>query len=43
LKARMHRVILNSDGPAQNMMEKAYAAIVDTLARRTDGKLKDRF
>jgi hypothetical protein len=43
LKARMRRVILNADGSAQTLMEEAYAAIIDTLAKRTDGKLKDRF
>lgn len=43
LKARNHRVILNSGGPTQNLMDEAYAAIIDTLAMRTDGKLKGCF
>jgi hypothetical protein len=36
-------VILDASRPPANIMEEAYAAIIDALAQRTDRQLKKRF
>jgi hypothetical protein len=43
VKTRKRYVILDANGPAANVREGAYTAIIDALAERTNRKLKNRF
>ncbi len=43
VKTRKSYVILNADSPAPCVAEEAYAAIIDTLVRRTNSILERRF
>jgi hypothetical protein len=43
VKTRKRCVILDASKSATSVTEEAYAAIIDTLAQRTDRQLKNRF
>jgi hypothetical protein len=43
VKTRKRYVILDASQPADRVTERAYAAIIDTLAKRADKQLKRRF
>jgi hypothetical protein len=43
VKTRKRYVILDASTPAANVIEEAYAAVIEMLAQRTDSRLKSRF
>jgi hypothetical protein len=43
VKTKKRYVILDASKPSDSVREEAYAAIIDTLVQRTDGRLKNRF